>query len=363
ELCGDSIEITRSPRSTIIILSDGLGSGVKANILSSLTAKIAAGMLKRGCRLDEVIETLASTLPVCQVRHLAYSTFTILEVSSEGTAYLAEFDNPSTIAGGRQGPRSLDYVERVVGDRKIKEAVFELEEGDWLVLLSDGVLHAGIGGIWNLGWGWDRVNAYVQSLGKQSLSAREMADDIIALCLKLYGGKPGDDASVVAVKAREERSVAVMVGPPADPNDDEKVVKKFLRLPGKKVVCGGTTGNIVAKYLGKEIVVDLDSTRTDLPPTGKLEGIDLVTEGMLTLTQTLVNLQDNIPPKKFMYKLDGVSRLTLTLLEADRIHFIVGRAINPAHQVPNVPPVLALKRQIIDDIIRHLKRRGKKVTV
>lgn len=363
ELCGDSVEVARTRRSTIIIVSDGLGSGVKANILSSLTTKMAATMLKKGSDVDEVIETLAGTLPVCKVRQLAYSTFTILKLDHDGTAYVAEYDNPGIIAGRDTRLIGLGLRERQVGSRVIREATFKAQPGDWLVVVSDGVLHAGIGGVWNLGWGFDRVSGYVQRLAASGLTAEEIAQNITSLCNKLYGSMPGDDTTCVAVRVRQPRELVMLVGPPKDKADDTKVVQKLLRSSGAKVVCGGTTANLVARALGQQISVDLDSCEVDIPPTGTLDGVDLVTEGMLTMVRTLEYLRQNVPPSWLLGRRDGASRLTHALLLADKIQVIVGRAINPAHQSPDVPAALALKSQIVDDVIRELRRRQKKVAV
>ena len=97
ELCGDKVEIVRTEEYFLMVLADGLGSGVKANILATLTSKIIATMLSDGATLDEAVETMASTLPVCSERGIAYSTFTIIKVERNGNIYLAEFDNPSAV--------------------------------------------------------------------------------------------------------------------------------------------------------------------------------------------------------------------------------------------------------------------------
>jgi hypothetical protein len=178
ELCGDSIEVADAPESTIIVVSDGLGSGVKANILSSLTTKMAATMLIGGCTLEEVIDTLAHTLPVCEVRHLAYSTFTILQVKRDGRAYLAEYDTPAAFIGHGSELRGVERIERVVGERTVHETLFDLSLDDWVVIVSDGVPHAGIGGIWNLGWGWDKIGGYVKLAMGRGDDAQAVADEI-----------------------------------------------------------------------------------------------------------------------------------------------------------------------------------------
>ena len=148
--------------STLVVLSDGLGSGVKAHILSSMTCKMISTMLRGGLELDDVIDSLSKTLPVCEVRHLAYSTFSILRIMPDNSAYLAEFDNPAVFLGRGSELLPLRPESREYGGKIVKESRFTLEDGDWLVMISDGILHAGIGGVWNLGWGWDRVGDYLR---------------------------------------------------------------------------------------------------------------------------------------------------------------------------------------------------------
>jgi len=363
ELCGDSVEVETGPGSTIVVLSDGLGSGVKANILSSLTARMAVTMLKGGLALDEVVETLAHTLPVCEKRQLAYSTFSILQIFDDGNVYLAEYDSPPAFIGRGSRLRIVPRSERTTGDRAIKEAFFPVEDGDWIVLASDGVLHAGIGGLWNIGWGWDRVGDYICSTAARTRLASELAEELVEVTGKLYAYKPGDDATVVAVRIRRPRYLTMLVGPPVNPEDDSEVVRKLLAAPGKKVACGGTTGNIVARVLDRPITVDLTPCDKRIPPIGKLEGIDLVTEGMLTLSYTLEKLEQGVKLMDAAVKSDGSSRLTALLLEADCIHIIVGRAINPAHQSPDVPRSLALKHKIVDGLVQILRGMGKTVKV
>lgn len=362
ELCGDSIEIIRTPDSTIIVLADGLGSGVKANILARITATTAATMLKMGGQIDDVIETMVETLPVCRVRNIAYSTFSILQVFDNGHAYLVELDSPPAYLGYNESMLYLKRTERQVGDKVIKESHFEIGVGNWLVLLSDGVLHAGLGGTWNLGWGEEYVGNYIKTLAGGGYTTDEWAKKVTAMCHKFYCGEIGDDASIVVVRLRKVRKLTALIGPPRNPDDDQLVVKNFVGAEGVKVVCGGTTSQMVGRILKRSIQVNVEDMVSDVvPPTGQIAGIDLVTEGAVTLYYTLQRLKDD--PRILENINDGSSRLAKALMMADEIHFVVGLAINPVIYNPDFPVPFALKHQTVRDIAETLQRMGKKVTV
>jgi hypothetical protein len=254
-------------------------------------------------------------------------------------------------------------MKRSIGDKTVREAFFCLRTGDWIVLVSDGVLNAGIGGIWNLGWGWERVNNYLLWLMATDVGAQEAAEELARVTNKLYDGRPGDDASIVVIKTRPPRYLTLLVGPPQDPAQDEHVVEQLMSSPGKKVVCGGTTGNMVGRVLNREVVVDLSSMTKRIPPIATIDGIDLVTEGVLTLLGVVDRLRADQTTEELEGLFDGASRLAYLLLEADYIHFIIGRAINPAHQREDLPSNLALKQKIVEEIMEHLTAKGKGVTV
>jgi len=361
ELCGDTVEIVHTPDSSIIVLSDGLGSGVKANILSRITAKTASTMLKMGGDIEDVIETMAATLPVCKVRNLAYSTFSILQVFRNGQAYLAEFDNPPAYWGYNDSLLHLERSERLVGDKIIKEAHFKMREGYWVALVSDGVLHAGLGGIWNFGWGEDKVGNYIKTLVSHHYEAGDIAEKISAQCNKFYYGKPGDDASVVISRIRKVRKLTALIGPPRNPADDVAAVKKLMQSQGVKVVCGGTTSQMVGRILNREVTVNLDLLSDTIPPTGTIAGIDLVTEGAVTLYHARQHIKND--PEKLEGVGNGAGRLAKALLKADEVHFIVGTAVNPALYSPDFPVAYAFKHQTVTDIAETLERAGKKVTI
>jgi hypothetical protein len=363
ELCGDSVETLRSDDVTVIVLADGLGSGVKANILSRITAKTAATMLKMGCSVDDVLETIAETLPLCSVRKLAYSTFSILQIDNKGQAYLAEFDNPRAYLGKKGSLYYLYRSKRRIGDKEIAEARFKLEEDNWLVMISDGVLHAGLGEALYLGWGEYEVGKYIKDLAARNYDASDLARELALKCNELYGGKPGDDVSVVAVKYRKLRTVTVLVGPPRNPADDHKAISKFLSAAGKKVVCGGTTSKIVSRITGNKVEVNLDSSSEDVPPTGFIEGIGLVTEGAITLYYALQFLKKGVKLRDVNQAKDGASQLVCEFLQADEVHFIVGLAVNKAMHYPGFPLACVLKNQTVRDVAEMLLSLGKKVTI
>ncbi|MFZ5633078.1 MAG: SpoIIE family protein phosphatase [Bacillota bacterium] len=361
ELCGDSIEVAHTDTGHIVVVADGLGSGVKANILSRLTAKTAGTMLKMGGRIDDVIETVAQTLPICKVRKLAYSTFTILQVTREGRAYLVEYENPPSYIGKSNSLKNIERTERIIGGKPIRESYFTVTENDWLVIVTDGMIHAGAGRTMNVAWDGSRVGMYLAGTYSPAVNAAEWAREIARLCNHIYGEKPADDASVAVIKVRRPQHVVVMIGPPRDMDDDVPVVDKLMRSEGIKVVCGGTTAAIVARVLGRELNVDPSSRHERIPPAGSIAGIDLVTEGAVTLVDAMEHLKKGSGPRDLRGR-DGASRLAAILLVADSVHFIVGTAANPAQQGPEMPAIYIYKQYIIRDLIRILQDMGKNVS-
>ncbi|NHM28461.1 SpoIIE family protein phosphatase [Desulfofundulus sp. TPOSR] len=362
EICGDTIEVVRTAGSHIVVVADGLGSGIKAKILSGLTAKTAGTMLKMGGRIVDVIETLALTLPICKVRNLAYSTFTIIQFTPDGQGYLVEYENPPSYIGMNNTLCSVDRKERVIGNKLIRECYFTVAENSWLVIVTDGVIHAGAGRTLSMTWDQHRLGVYLAATYSPARSATEWAQEIVQLCYRIYGEKPADDASVAVINIRKPRHVTVLIGPPRNVHDDVEVVDKLIRSNGMKVVCGGTTGNIVARILGRELKIDYSSGNGGVPPAGTIGGIDLVTEGAVTLVNAMEHLRKKTSLKELRGR-DGASRLASILLAADSVHFIVGTAANPVLPETEIPAIFVYKQYIIRDLIRILQEMGKNVTV
>lgn len=363
ELCGDNIAISRGTDFVTLALSDGLGSGVKANILATLTTQIAVRMLDDGLPIGEVVQTLSSTLPVCNVRKVAYSTFAIAHFGTEGRARVVEFDSPPAILLRHRKVQQVPYDERVLDGKTIHEAELELQAGDWVIFVSDGVLNAGIGGVYPLGWGWDQAARFLEKQAHPELTAQDLAAKVAETVQELYAGRPGDDVSVAVIKVRHKLVATVLTGPPARRESDGDRVSRFLNRTGRLIVCGGTTAKLVATQTGQPLEVDLATGTQEVPPIARIPGIDLATEGILTLTQVGNLLKAGADRGTVQYRTDGAAGLLRILLDVDHIHFMVGQAVNPAHQNPDLPQQLGIRMSVVREIGDELRKREKEVTI
>lgn len=367
ELCGDNVEFINSDNGCIIVLSDGLGSGVKANILATMTTKIAVTMLENDATIDDTIDTIINTLPECKIRKLAYSTFTIIKIDNDYNAYIAEYDNPPYFYYSNKKSMPIEKRERIIDSRKIYESNIPLKLGDTLSIVSDGAIHAGIGQMLNLGWSWDEINNYLEDLNNVNRSAQLINGNFIGVCNNLYNNKPGDDTTILTIKVRMPEILDIFIGPPADKQSDATLGQIMKSSENMKIICGGTTALIAERELGKELQVDLDSIKDDVPPLAYMEGFNLITEGVLTLGKTLENIKKynktNFEDLVDFDDYDGCSLLTKFLTEiSTHINFYIGHAVNPAHQNPNFPTSFNIKQKIVDDLIKELKKTGKKIT-
>lgn len=371
-LCGDKVEILKTRDSDIMILADGMGSGVKANILSTLTSKILGTMFLNGATLDECVETIVETLPVCQVRQVAYSTFSILQVFNNGDAYLVEFDNPGCIfiRDGQLVP--IPKNSRVIQNKTINEFRFKVKKGDALILMSDGTIHAGVGQLLNFGWLWDDIARYAVKQYALTISATRLATAICHACDELYQFRPGDDTTVACMRIINSKPVNLMTGPASDPSDDERMVAEFMGNPNAKtIICGGTSATIVSRVLNKRLDVSLDYVDPDIPPIAYMNGIDLVTEGVLTLNRVIQLLKryakNETIAEEFFEELDkqnGASMVAKILIEdCTEVHLYVGKAINSAYQNPGLPFDLGIRQNLVEQLKSTLEEMGKPVTV
>ena len=369
QLCGDHIDIVEpSDDSTVIVLSDGLGSGVKASILSTLTSKIISTMLAEGLSLEECVETIAATLPVCSVRGVAYSTFTILHIKNHQVAELIQYDNPHAIVIRDEEIWDYPKTEMNIGGKQIYKSVIKLQENDIFVLMSDGCPHAGIGTAYNFGWKRDEIAAFMESLSHVGYTAKTLSTMLVDECDKLYGQQPGDDATACVVRIRKRVPMNMLFGPPSNRDDADRMMSLFFSKEGKHIICGGTTSSIAAKFLRKPLKATLNFEKSDIPPIATIEGVDLVTEGVITVNRVVEYAKDYLEDNKFYeqwsFKRDGASLICRLLFEeATDITFFVGRAVNPAHQNPDLPINFHIKMNLVDELSKCLRKMGKKIKV
>ena len=369
ELCGDHVDIVEeNENSTVIVLADGLGSGVKASILSTLTSKIISTMMAQGLPIEECVSTIAATLPVCSVRGVAYSTFTIIHLKNNDTAEIIQYDNPHVIVIRDDVNYDYPKTEMNIGGKKIFRSLIKLQENDIFVAMSDGCPHAGIGLLYNFGWKREEIIDFIETLAPAGYTAKTLSTMLVDECNKLYGEKPGDDATACVVRIRKREPMNMLFGPPSDRDDADRMMSLFFSKEGKHIICGGTTSSIAAKYLGKELRPTLNFEKSDVPPIAEIDGVDLVTEGVITVNRVLEYAKDYLGDNEYYehwsFKRDGASLISRLLFEeATDINFYVGRAINPAHQNPVLPINFSIKMNLVTELSECLKKMGKRIKV
>ncbi len=369
QLCGDHVDIVeRDNDSTVVVLADGLGSGVKASILSTLTSKIISTMMASGLPIEECVSTIAATLPVCSTRGVAYSTFTIIHLINNEYAEIIQYDNPQVII--LRNNKNYDYpkTEMNIDGKKIFRSLIRLEENDIFVAMSDGCPHAGIGLAYNFGWKREDIISFLEVVSVSGLTAKNLSTLLVEECDRLYAHKPGDDATACVIKIRKRQPMNLLFGPPSNRDDATRMMSLFFSKEGKHIVCGGTTSSIAAKFLNKKVEATLSFEKSDVPPIAKIEGVDLVTEGVITINKVLEYardyLGDNELYEQWNYNRDGASLICRLLFEeATDINFYVGKAINPAHQNPDLPITFSIKMNLVEELSKCLRQMGKRIKV
>jgi hypothetical protein len=369
QLCGDHVEIVPGDNLTVAVLADGLGSGVKANILSTLTAKIISTMMANSLTVEDCVATIAATLPICKVRQIAYSTFTIIRVANNLEAEIIQYDNPQVILL-RDG-KNYPYVNtsEIIDKKTIHKTRIKLRENDTFIAISDGAIHAGIGKSLNFGWQRDDIIKFMEGVYDSEFTAKTLSSVLLDKCYSLYGGEPGDDTTVCTLKIRQRQPINLVIGPPASPAEVQKMMGLFFSKEGKHIVCGGTTSSLAAEFLGRSLDTGIPLyIDPGIPPMAKIEGVDLVTEGVITIHRVLEYARDYIKGSEnyacWNYGKDGASQIARMLFEeATDINFYVGKAINPAHQNPDLPIGFSIKMRLIEELAACLKEMGKQIKV
>lgn len=370
-ICGDVFlyKYIKEEDRVIAVLSDGMGHGVKANILATLTSTMALNFTREHKEIDRIAEIIMNTLPVCSERKISYSTFTIIDIESSGRTNILEYDNPGTII--LRGTEIFDpsWKKVVLNKGKhtgkiLRACSFMPEKEDRIITCSDGVSQSGMGSEnYPFGWERDKIASYASSLvtSEASISAMMLAGKIVTMAHKNDGYKAMDDISCAIVYFREPRKLLLCTGPPYEKDKDKELASKVMNYNGKVILCGGTTADIIARELSRTIVDELIFEDPDLPPESFIDGIDLVTEGILTLQKVNEILKGyNNSTRLGKGPADKIVRL---LMESDEIHFIIGTRINIAHQDPTLPIDLEIRRTVVKRIARLLEEKWlKKIT-
>ena len=371
-ICGD-VFISRKVKEenrTIVVLSDGMGHGVKANVLATLTATYAVNFTIEHKAVERIAEIIMNTLPVCSERQMSYSTFTIVDIEHDGLINILEFDNPQTIILRNSKPfdpgwKSLKLESDRSGGTEILSCQFEPRKEDRIISCSDGIAQSGLGtDKYPLGWGRDNMQDYAIKLVQNSpkLSASKLASKMVNMAHRNDGYSSKDDTSCASIYFRNPRKLMIITGPPYEEENDKELGKTVKAFKGKKVVCGATTADIIARELDAEIEDSLLFEDPELPPVSHMEGIDLVTEGILTITKVTRILKEFSP--SFTLGKGPADRIVKLVQQSDEIHFIIGTRVNIAHQDPNLPVDLEIRRTVVKRMARLLEEKFlKEVTI
>jgi hypothetical protein len=361
---GDAVFLSRTEKDdrNICILSDGLGSGVKANVLATMTGRMAQRYVEEEKDLIRAAKIIMNTLPVCRERRISYATFTICDITPEGEARILEYDNPPYIMIREGKVLEVEKVRRELSRPNAfkKEELFysevKLQFGDRLIFFSDGVTQAGLGTPgYPLGWRQKRVEEFIERemFKDRFLSSWHLTRTLTRMARLLDRGKAMDDITALSVFFRRPREILVVTGPPMDKKNDSTMARRIADFNGKTIVAGGTTANLVSRELKRKLVMNLKSRTRNVPPTSKMEGIALVSEGMLTLNRVAEILEKK--EEEALSQIDGASQFASLLINNDRAVFLVGTRINEAHQDPSIPIEIGIRRTIVKRICRALE--------
>ena len=360
---GDTFLVNKTKCERIVAtLADGMGSGVKANVLSQLTASMAQKFMIDGVDPIHAAQTIMETLPVCSKRNVSYSTLTTLNIFPDGVVKILEFDNPELLWIRENKILPIERSETNIATNHTRNKIFyseaKLKLGDRLVFFSDGVTQAGMGTkSFPLGWREKNVSNFVLEIVKNSpaISAEELSKKIVLEAKRIDQTTPKDDITCGVAYFRKARNTLLLTGPPSIREKSSYLVESFKQFKGRKIVSGGTTSQIIADGTDSEISVNMSDMHSDIPPRSTMEGAELVTEGMLTINKAIKILSEedvkNIEDK------DAAYRMVQILLDSDNIHCLIGTAINEAHQSPNMPIEMGLRRIAINKLAEILKEK------
>ncbi len=364
---GDVTLTRKLPDGRVVsILCDGLGSGVEANVLASFTASMGIEYMQDEMTITRAAELIMDALPLCPSRKISYSTFSIADLSTDGELRMIEHGNPPFFVfrdSSLLPVNSQELYRKRWQNRKLDYVQLKIMPGDRVVLMSDGVTQAGIGGKkWPMGCGIDHVTNHIEEQIRLTpdVSASRLCRLVCDNALVNDCFFAGDDITCLVMYFRKPRILRVLTGPPLDTNRDQEFADLLRNWNGMCAICGGTTANIIERELGRSAVVNLGSIDPVVPATSDMDGIDLVTEGCITLGQTLQLLEKKLIVQQGK---NGAQRLVNLFMSSDIIEFYVGTRINQAHQDPDLPIELDIRRNVLKNICAVLEKEYYKTTI
>lgn len=364
-ICGDVFlsEKIKTENRTIIVLSDGMGHGIKANMLATLTSTMALNFTKEHKDVNRIAEIIMNTLPVCSQRKISYSTFTIIDIESNGRTTILEYDNPHTLIF-RDG-KSFDPEWKCIilqseknKGKELRSCTFDAQIEDRLIFCSDGITQSGLGSDkYPFGWGTENLEAFVKRLitNDPKISAYKLSGKVVNMAYQNDGYHAKDDASCASIYFREPRKLLICTGPPYEEERDKQLADSVRKFDGRKILCGATTGDIIARELDLKITDSFEFDDPDLPPISYMPGIDLVTEGILTLSKVSEILK--VYNNNYQLGKGPADQIVKLIKDSDEIQFIIGTRINIAHQDPNLPVELEIRRTVVKRIAKILEQK------
>lgn len=370
-ICGDSFLCERLSGGgrTIIVLSDGMGHGVKANILAVLTSTMLSKFLSSHEDISVIAEMLLKTLPVCSVRKISYSTFTIIDIDSiSGDVRIVEHDNPRTIIMRGDAPLDLEWERREITSAEkrtqhISQSNFKAQLGDRLVVVTDGVTQSGQRtGLYKFGWGEANLAQFVTYLvGYNSkISSRDLALQVLSKASLNDDGRPSDDISCMSLYIRDMRSMLLVSCPPSLRENYGRLAETVARFEGTRAVCGYRVAEIIAEQNGWPIKRDEFSPDPAIPPQWHVEPLDLVTEGLVTLGRVLELLEqiDQVGGDAIVDGRSAADRLYRAIMRADQIEFLIGTVRNSGSTYQT--DEFDIRRNVLQNIANLLVSRYEK---
>jgi Stage II sporulation protein E (SpoIIE). len=372
KICGDVFLSKRIPEENrvLCVLSDGMGHGVRANVLATLTATIALNFSMEHKDANALAGIIMKALPVCSERKLSYSTYTIIDISLEnGSVSILEYDNPQTLIlrGNRIYVPEWTQV-KYEGDTRdkrgmdLKKCSFVPRMEDRIVFCSDGIVQSGLGKGLEMGWGRNDYVQFVREIveATPTISAVDLAERVVkrAAANDLY--TPKDDLSCGVVYFRQPRKAILCTGPPFNTEKDKEFADILRYFRGKKIISGATTTEIIARELDRTVTNE-ERIDTALPPSSKMEGIDLVTEGVLTLSKATHLLNSVKLNTKIQFGKGPADQICELLLDTDEIYILVGTKINEDHHDPTLPVEIEIRRHLVLRLAKVLSEKFMKV--